>query len=115
MSWLGGQLVDDLAVSAVTILELERGVQQKERTDPKGAMPLRRWLGDIVWPTFSERILPIDAEVATAAASLHVPNPMPEMDALIAATAQVHDLTLVTRNTRDFERVKLRLLNPWDL
>lgn len=61
------------------------------------------------------RILPIDERIADAAATLHVSDPLPEMDALIAATAIVHELTLVTRNTKDFTRTPARLLNPWEI
>lgn len=60
------------------------------------------------------RILAVDEQIAIVAAGMHVPDPLPEMDALIAATGIVHDLVLVTRNTPDFERTGVRLLNPWE-
>ena len=60
------------------------------------------------------RVLAVDEQTAMMAAALHVPDPLPEMDALIGATAIAHDLTLVTRNTKDFERTGVRLLNPWE-
>lgn len=63
---------------------------------------------------FGDRILPVDERTAITAAALHIPNPLPEMDALIAATALVHGLTLVTRNTRVFQQIDVRLLSPWD-
>lgn len=114
MAWLSDQEVDDLGISVITILELERGVRRKERADPEGARPLRLWLDEDVRPLAARDPLPVDEPVATVAAGLHVPDPMPEMDALIAATAIVHGLTLVTRNTKDFERAGVALSNPWE-
>ena len=113
MSWLSGQVLGDLALSVVSILELERGIRQKERRDPAGANLLRVWLEEDLRPMFAGRILGVDEPVAVVAAGFHVPDPMPEMDALIAATAAVHDLVLVTRNVTDFQRAGVRLLNPW--
>ncbi|MDF1490387.1 type II toxin-antitoxin system VapC family toxin [Tessaracoccus caeni] len=113
MSWLSGQAVGDLALSVVSILELELGVRLKERRDPAGANLLRVWLEEDLKPMFAGRILGVDEPVAVVAAGFHVPDPMPEMDALIAATAAVHDLVLVTRNVMDFQRAGVRLLNPW--
>ena len=113
MAWLQEQVIADLHLSAVTLLELERGVRRKERVDPAGAGPLRRWLDEDVRAAFAGRVLPVDDEVAVAAAALHVPDPMPEMDALIAATALVHGLTLVTRNIKDFASVPVALFDPW--
>ena len=113
MAWLEEQPMVDLRLSAITLLELERGVRRKERTDPVGAGPLRRWLEEDVRATFARRVLPVDDDVAVAAAALHVPDPMPEMDALIAGTALVHGLTLVTRNIKDFTRVPVALFDPW--
>jgi len=113
MGWLRRQEVGSLALSVVSLLELERGVRRKERVDPAGAAPLRLWLDEDVRPMFSGRLLPIDEPIAIAAAALHIPDPLPEMDALIAATAVVRDLVLVTRNTRDFQRTGVSLLNPW--
>lgn len=113
MRWISGQHVDDLAISAVTVLELERGVLRKERSDPAGAAVLRRWLDRDVAPLFSGRVLPIDGDVARVAAGLLVPDPLPEMDALVAATALVHGLTVVTRNVEDFRRIDVDLFDPW--
>lgn len=115
MAWLRGQAIGDLALSVITMLELERGVRRKESSDPDGARPLRLWLDEDVRPMVGGRIVAVDEPTAITAATLHVPDPLPEMDALIAATAIVQDLTLVTRNTKDFERTGVRLLNPWTL
>lgn len=114
MGWLRGQEVGSLALSVVSLLELERGVRRKERVDPAGAGPLRLWLDEDVRPMFGGRLLPVDERTAVTAAALHIPDPMPEMDALIAATATVRDLVLVTRNTSDFQRTGVPLLNPWE-
>ena len=65
-------------------------------------------------PRFANHILPIDEAVALACAELHIPARRPELDALIAATALVHNLTLATRNVRDFAGTGVRLVNPWD-
>ena len=114
MAWIRDQDIDDLGVSAITVLELERGVRRVERKDPAGARPLRLWLDEDALSMVSA-VIPVDERVARTAAVLHVPDPMPEMDALIAATAIVHDLTLVTRNIKDFEHTGVRLLDPWEL
>jgi len=91
------------------------GVRQRERRDPAQGARLRLWLDDAVRPLFAGRILVVDERVALMASGLHFPDRMPDMDALIAATALVHGLTLVTRNLRDMERTGAALLNPWDL
>jgi len=85
-----------------------------ERADPaKGAL-MRQWLDNRVVPAFVDRIVSVDAAIARCAAALHVPDPAPLRDALIAATAIEHDMTMVTRNVRDFERFDgLEILNPW--
>ena len=111
--WLDRQRVADLAISAMTIAELEIGVRRKERSDRAQGALLRRWLEDVVKPSFDGRVLAVDAAVAIGFARVQVPDPHPLTDSLIAATANVHGLTLVTRNTKDFERTGAGLLNPW--
>jgi hypothetical protein len=103
----------DLYVSAITILELETGIQLTERRDPVQGAMLRAWMDNHVLPEFTGRVLPIDTEVALRCASVHVPDPRAERDALIAATALVHGMTVVTRNLADFELMGVKLLNPW--
>jgi predicted nucleic acid-binding protein len=103
-----------LYLSAITVLELETGVLRLERRDPVRGAVLRRWLEGQVLPEFNGRVLPIDAAVARRCARLHVPDRRSERDALIAATALVHGMTVVTRNVADFTPTGVALLNPWD-
>jgi toxin FitB len=113
-AWADGVLTLDLFVSAIGVLELESGVLRVERRDAAQGATLRRWLEDRVIGAFDGRILPVDLAVARRCAALHVPNPRAERDALIAATALVHRLTVVTRYVADFAPMGVRLLNPWD-
>jgi toxin FitB len=101
------------SISVVTALELERGTLLMERRDAKQGAILRRWLEQEVLNQYAERLWQIDVAIARACARLHVPDPRPERDALIAATAAVYGLTVVTRNTTDFEPMGVSLLNPW--
>ena len=103
----------DLYLSAVTVFELERGVLLIERRDSQQGSRLRRWLEQQVLEPFESQILPVDTVIARRCAALHVPDPKPERDALIAATALTHGLTVVTRNVGDFEPMGVALLNPW--
>lgn len=100
-------------LSTMTLMELEIGVLRMERRDRPQGEKLRQWLEQMVLAPFDGRILGIDAAVARMCAKLHVPNPRPERDALIAATALVYGLTVVTRNVADFEPMGVALLNPW--
>lgn len=111
--WADGVPLSSLYVSVITILELETGVLQRERRDPAQGAVLRRWMDEHVLPTFAERILPIDTAVAQRCARLHVPDRMAHGDALIAATALVHGMTVVTRNTADFAAADVKLIDPW--
>jgi predicted nucleic acid-binding protein len=101
-------------LSAVSLHELEHGVLFAERRDPPQGALLRRWLDKSVGAAFADRILPVDERVARQAAALHVPDRAPFRDALIAATAQVHGMSVVTRNVTDFQRFTgLEIVNPW--
>lgn len=113
--WLATQPRANLAISVVALLELERGVLRLERRDEAAGAHLRAWLTTDLPAAFTGAILPVDERVARRAARLHVPDPMPEMDALVAATALEHGLVLVTRNTKDFWRAGVDLLDPWGL
>jgi hypothetical protein len=103
-----------LYISVISVLELEIGILLIERRDQERGTILRAWMDRHVLPTFSGRILAIDAAVAQRCATLHVPNPLSDRDALIAATALVHGLTVATRNVPDFERMGVGVLNPWE-
>jgi predicted nucleic acid-binding protein len=103
-----------LHVSAISVLELEVGILQIERRDPTHGAMLRIWLETRVLPEFDGRILSVDTAVARRSARLHVPDPRAERDALIAATALVHGMTVVTRNIADFAATGVPLLNPWE-
>lgn len=103
----------DLAISVVTVIEIETGILRKQRTDPDQARILTRWFESKVLTGFADRILPLDLAAARRVASLHVPDQAPQHDALIAGTALARGLTVVTRNTRDFERAGVGYLNPW--
>ncbi|AKM04394.1 twitching motility protein PilT [Burkholderia pyrrocinia] len=103
-----------LFVSAITIMELETGVLQIERRDPVQGALLRAWLDGHVLPEFASRVLPVDTAVAQKCARLHVPDRRSERDALIAATALVHGMTVVTRNVADFAATGVAIVNPWD-
>lgn len=100
-------------LSVITIMEIEIGVGRQERRDPRQGEVLKRWLSNNVLPAFERRILPVDLSVARRAASMHVPDPRPERDCLIAATADVHGLIVVSRNVGDFEPLGVAVRNPW--
>jgi predicted nucleic acid-binding protein len=112
--WADGVAASSLFLSAITILELESGVLAAERRDAAQGTILRNWFDGRVLPAFADRILPVDAPVALCCARLNVPDPRPYRDALIAATAIVHRMTVVTRNVPDFAPLGVRMLNPWE-
>ena len=113
VAWAERVPTPSLFLSVITLLELETGLLLIERRDPLQGAILRRWLETQVLLAFSERILAVDTAVARRCARLHVPDPRSDRDALIAATALVHDLTVVTRNIADFESTGVRIINPW--
>ena len=102
-----------LFLSVITLQELESGILLAALRDTRKANMLRTWMNDYVRPTFAGRILPVDEEVALSSAAFHVPNPRPLHDSLIAATAKVHGMIMVTRDEKDFARFDVQLLNPW--
>jgi predicted nucleic acid-binding protein len=111
--WANRQVQTEFFISVISILEIEIGAQQRARNDEAQGRMLRRWIDEAVLTEFDGRILPVDTATAQRCASLHVPDRKPERDALIAATALVHSLTLITRNTRDFAATGVKLFNPW--
>lgn len=112
-AWAEGLETASLYLSVITVQELEIGVLLAERRDPVQGAVFRTWLENQVLPAFSGRILPVDTAVARRSASLHVPNPGPFRDSLIAATALVYRMTLATRNIADFQASGVGLVNPW--
>jgi len=112
-AWIEAEDAANFFISAITILELERGVLGIQRRDTAQGARLRVWLDSHVRPEFSGRILPVDDAVATRCAHLHVPNRRNEADALIAATALVHNMTVVTRNIADFAGTGVVVVDPW--
>lgn len=113
LQWAESVDADDFFVSAISILEIAIGVLAKDRTDARQAQVLRAWLETDILDRFENRILPVDTAVARRCAPLHVPDRRSERDALIAATALVHGMTVVTRNVADFEATGVPLINPW--
>src|SRR5581483_3805870 len=113
LAWASSQPVAAQFVSVITVLELELGVLQKERKDSAQGAILRAWLAAQVLPQFAGRVLPLDQTVALRCAQLHVPDHCAERDAIIAATALVHGMTVVTRNTADFAAMGVKFFNPW--
>ena len=111
--WAQSVPVNRLFISVISLMELESGVLLIERRDLAQGALLRVWMNDHVVPTFAGRVLPIDEVIALRCAQLHVPNPRSERDALIAATALVHGMTVVTRNVADFSATGVMLFNPW--
>ena len=112
--WFIGVPTVELYLSVITILEIELGVMLKEKKDPVQGKILRTWLNDHVLPSFKDRILPVDLAVAQCCAKLHVPDPRPERDALLAATAHVHQMIVVTRDEKDFKPMGVEFFNPWN-
>ena len=112
-SWAKAIDVESTFLSVITVLELEQGTLSMERRDPRQGIMLRAWMENMVLPDFAGRILPIDLSIARKCAALHVPDPFSYRDSLIAATALVHGMTVVTRNTAHFQRTGVALLNPW--
>jgi toxin FitB len=112
-AWAKGVSPPTLFLSAISILELEIGILLIERRNRTQAVILRSWMEDHVLPAFDGRILAVDTAVARKCAALHVPTPRSDRDSLIAATALVHGMTVVTRNVSDFEPTGVTIINPW--
>ena len=112
-AWAESVDAADIFISAITIMEVELGVLSIERKDAVQGAMLRSWLEQHVLPEFSERTLPIDTTVAQRCARLHVPDKRGERDALIAATALVHGMTVVTRNVAEFKPTGVTVVDPW--
>lgn len=112
--WAGRQRTSDLLVSVITVMEIEIGVARMERRDSVQGDVLRKWLERDLLAAFATHVLPVDLAVVRRASAMHVPDPRPERDVLIAATALNLNLVVVTRNIADFKPLGVELLNPWD-
>ena len=111
--WASSIPAHTMYLSAISILELELGVLKIENKDRRQGKMLRHWLENQVLPSFDRRVISIDAKIARRCAQLHFPDPKSERDALIAATALVHEMTVVTRNTSDFSSADITVIDPW--
>jgi predicted nucleic acid-binding protein len=114
VAWAATVPVASFFISSITLLELELGTLLMERKDTRQGSVLRAWIDAQVLPRFAGRILAVDTAVALRCARLHVPDPCADRDALIAATALVHGMTVVTRNVEDFQPTGVEILNPWE-
>ena len=111
--WIAATPPGQLHVSVLTLGEIEQGIARiRGRGDRQQASALQRWLGDVE-AGFEDRILPVTLPVAAAWGRQQCAQPLPVVDALIAATARVHSLTVVTRNVKDFELAGVQVLNPF--
>lgn len=110
--WVAQTPVKDIGTSVAVLAELRRGIELKRRNDPGQAEGLDRWFKQMR-TRLSDRVLPIDEPIAEAWAYLGVPDQLPFVDGLLAATAKVHGLTLVTRNTADVVRTGVSVINPF--
>lgn len=113
-AWVAESDPREMYLSAVSLLEVRVGALRIARRDGAQASVLDLWIRDHVLRRFQGRILPFDEETASRCAPLHVPDPRPERDAMIAATALHHGMILVTRNARDFAAMGVPYLNPWE-
>jgi predicted nucleic acid-binding protein len=113
LHWLDSIVETELFISAVTVFEIQRGALRRRRRDEVQGALFIDWISRLVIPSFSGRTLVFDADIALLCAALHVPDPRPERDAMIAATALHHGMVVVTRNVRDFAPMGVPVLNPW--
>ena len=113
-AWAASVSSEEMYISVITVLELELGILLVERRDKAQGDILRIWLDRQVLPAFSERIIEMDVIIAKRCAGLHVPDRRSDRDAMIAATALVHGMVIVTRNVSDFRDTGVSVLNPWD-
>lgn len=113
-AWMASAPASDLYLSVLVLGEIRRGIERLRRRDPAQVGVYEEWLS-MLRRDYTERVLPVTAEVAEEWGRMNVPNPVPTIDGLMAATAKVRGLTLVTRNTSDVESTGVRILNPFDL
>jgi hypothetical protein len=114
VTWFESLNADDLYLSVLVVGEIRRGIERIRRRDPKSVQALDRWLSALS-AGFEDRILPVDRPVAEEWGRMNVPDPLPVLDALLAATAKVHDLVLATRNVKVVSSTGVRTLNPFSV
>ena len=112
-AWISSRDAASFYLSALTLMELEIGILRIERREAAQGERLRTWMDRHVLPEFLERTLPVDSAVALKCARLHVPDPRAERNALIAATALVYGMTVVTGNVADFQATGAQIVDPW--
>jgi predicted nucleic acid-binding protein len=110
--WVARTPVDEIGTSVLVLAEIRRGIELKRRRYPEQARYLDRWFSHMR-VRLADRVLPIDESIAQAWAVMGIPDPLPLVDGLLAATAQVHDLTLVTRNVAHIAATGVSLLDPF--
>jgi len=111
--WVAATPLRDIGTSVVVLAEIRRGIELKRRHDPEQARGLDRWFAHMR-EGLGDRVLPITEPIAEMWALFSVPDQVPFMDGLLAATAKVHGLTLVTRNVSDVARTGVKVLDPFD-
>ena len=112
--WVAQTPVKEIGTSVLVLAEIRRGIELKRRRDAEQAAALDRWFAQMR-TRLGDRVLPIDEPIAEAWALLTVPDPLPLIDGLLAATAKVHGLMLVTRNTADVARTGVAILDPFEI
>ena len=113
-AWQAAQKPEACFLSAITLLEIRLGIELARKKDPNKAEDLEAWLEGRVKQGFDGRILPVDGAVGEMCGRMHADRPRSFRDGLILATAVVHQLTVVTRNVRDFADGGVNVFNPWD-
>ena len=111
--WFESVAPEQLFLSALVVGEIRQGIERLRRRDPEQAAVFQGWLATLQ-TDYADRLLPVTAEIAEEWGRLNVPDPLPVVDGLLAATAKIHGLTLVTRNTADVARTGVPLLNPFE-
>jgi toxin FitB len=112
-AWLASVPEGDLYLSVLVVGEIRQGIERLRRRDPARAAPYENWLSALLHG-FADRLVPMTADVCEEWGRLNVPDPLPVVDGLMAASAKVRDWTFVTRNVADLGRTNVRLLNPFD-
>ena len=110
--WVALTPAEEIGTSVIVLAEIRRGIELKRRRDPEQARSLDRWFGQMR-RRLGDRVLPVDEPIADAWAVLSIANPLPLIDGLLAATAKVQGLTLVTRNVEDFVRTGVSAVDPF--